>query len=452
MFATAAFPALVFAWWLGLGGGYAAAAAVLLSAFLGARAILQGMGAPLNRMSGAVKAFKAADYRLESPLVKEGWPETAGLISALNRLMLELGAYRSFHLNQVVEERAKAQALIETISDAVLLVDDRGRLIHSNKLALSILRVEAETQDIVFPDSAGEAVFRPVLRDILASQDNFVKAEVSVPCGGAEQECPIYRDFRVMSNQFLLAAFRRPGRVIVIRDVTMEKEIESARETFFQMITHDMRAPLTSIQGYAELMEKCVPRSDRTEKYLSAIVNSSKRLNGMIEDILNTIKLERGGMALVLVNVDAASLCARVYEAYEPLAARRNMIFSVTLPEGVMPLSADARLLERVISNLVGNSLKFTPPGGSVKLSCLREGADAVFSVADNGPGIPKEKQTEIFEKFSQLEEHRYMGFGLGLAMCRMAVDLHGGRIWVDSQEGRGSTFSFSVPGGWKHG
>lgn len=468
--AAAAFPAMVFSWWQGPGGGYAAAAAVLVSVFLGVRVMLCGMGAPLSRMSGAVKAFRAADYRLESPLVKEGWPETVGLISALNRLMLELGAFRSFHINQIVEERAKAQALIETISDAVLLVDDRGRLIHSNKLALSILRVAAETQDIILPDSVGEAAFRPVLKDILASRDNFVKAEVSVPCGGVEQEspvnhdsmamsnrsralltaniAPINRDFRIMSNQFLLAAFKRPGRVIVIRDVTMEKEIESARETFFHMITHDMRAPLASIQGYAQLMEKCVPRSDRTDKYLSAIVNSSKRLNGMIEDILNTIKLERGGMELVLESVDAAALCSRVYEVHEPQAARKSVAFSVILPEVEMRIKCDARLLERVISNLVGNSLKFTPQGGQVTLSCRQEGADAVFSVADNGPGIPEGKQAEIFEKFSQLEEHRYMGFGLGLAMCKMAVNLHGGRIWVDSQEGRGSTFSFSVPAG----
>lgn len=471
--AAAAFPVGVIACWPGPGGGYAAAGAVLISIFLGVRAILHGMGAPLSRMSGAVRAFRAADYRLESPLLKEGWPETAGLISALNRLMLELGAFRSFHLNQVVEERAKAQALIETISDAVLLVDDRGRLIHSNKLALNILRVAAETQDIVFPDSAGETAFRPVLKDILASQDNFVKVEVSVPCGGADQESPVNhdpiamsnrsralltanispvnRDFRIMSNQFLLAAFKRPGRVIVIRDVTMEKEIESARETFFHMITHDMRAPLTSIQGYAQLLEKCVPQTDGTEKYLRAIVNSSKRLNGMIQDILNTIKLERGRMELVLESVDAGALCARVHEVYEPLAARRNVAFSITLPEGEMRLKCDARLLERVISNLVGNSLKFTAQGGSVTLACRWERADAVFSVEDNGPGIPKDKQTEMFEKFSQLEEHRYMGFGLGLAMCRMAVELHGGRIWVDSQEGRGSTFSFSVPGGREH-
>lgn len=452
MSAAAAFPALIFAWWLGPGGGYAAAAAVLMSAFLGTRAILRGMGAPFNKISGAVKAFKAADYRLETPLVKEGWPETAGLISALNRLMLELGAFRSFHLNQVVEERAKAQALIETISDAVLLVDDRGRLIHSNKLALGILRVTAETQDVVFPDSAGEAAFRTALKDILASPDNFVKAEVSVPCGGGEDEGQVTRDFRIMSNQFLLAAFKRPGRVIVIRDVTMEKEIESARETFFHMITHDMRAPLTSIQGYAQLMEKCVPQTDRTEKYLRAIVNSSKRLNGMIQDILNTIKLERGGMVLVRESVDAATLCALVREVYEPLAARRSVTFSLTLQEGELRVNGDARLLERVISNLVGNSLKFTPQGGKVTLCWRREDDSVVFSVADNGPGIPEEKQAQIFEKFSQLEEHRYMGFGLGLAMCKMAVELHGGRIWVDSQEGRGSTFSFSVPVWGKHG
>lgn len=451
--AVAAFPALVLACWppgYGQGGGFAAAAAVLLSAVYATRVILRGIGSPVSRMSAAVMSFRAADYRLVSPLRKDGWPEAAGLVSSLNRLMLELSAYRAFHLNQVVEERAKAQALIETISDGILLVDDRGRLIHSNKLALRVLRVAAEDQDIVFPGSVGEEAFRPVLKDILGSPENYVKAEVAVP--GTDQESSVVRDFRVMSRQFLMAAFKRPGRVIVIRDVTVEKEIESARETFFHMITHDMRAPLTSIQGYAQLMEKCVPHSDKAGKYLNAIIRSSARLNGMIEDILNTIKLENGDMKLGLADVDSVSLTERVFEMYEPLAARKNIALSVASQNTQIVFPGDIRLLERVLSNLVGNSLKFTPPCGSVTLFCRREGDAAVFTVTDTGPGIPEEKHKEIFSKYSQMEEHKYMGFGLGLAMCKMAVELHGGLIWVESQEGKGSRFIFSIPIGGAHG
>lgn len=447
-----AFPALVLAFWPGPGAAYAAAAAVAAASYAAARAVLAGMGRPMARMSAVLKSFRASDFRLDAPLAKEGWPETAALVSALNRLMLELSAYRAFHLNQVVEERAKAQALIETISDAVLLVDDRGRLIHSNKLALKILKVPSDTQDIVLPGSVGEGAFRPVLGGILASPESYVKAEVSVVCSDPEHGPPVGRDFRVMSSQFLLAAFKRPGRVIVIRDVTMEKEIESARETFFHMITHDMRAPLASIQGYAELMGKHVEFPERTDKYLHAIKNSSKRLNGMIEDILNTIKLERGGMTLMNEAVDVAALCARVFELYEPLASRRNIAFPSPRPAESIALLGDTRLLERVICNLVGNSLKFTPHGGTVTLSCGLEGGTVVFTVADDGPGIPEDKQAEIFGKYSQLEEHKYMGFGLGLAMCKMAVERHNGRIWVDSREGKGSKFSFALPAGGNNG
>lgn len=449
---VSALPALVLALWPWPGAVYAAATFAIAATFGSVRVIMKGMVGPMARMSVVLKAFRDSDFRLDAPLPKEGWPETAVLVSALNRLMLELNAYRAFHLNQVVEERAKAQALIETISDAVLLVDDRGRLIHSNKLALKILKVPADTQDIVLPDSVGEESFRPILAGILSSAENYIKAEVLVSGSDPEHGVPVGRDYRVMSSQFLLAAFKRPGRVIVIRDVTMEKEIESARETFFHMITHDMRAPLASIQGYAELMGKHVAPTERTEKYLHAIKTSSKRLNGMIEDILNTIKLERGSMNLVSESVDAASLCERVSELYSPLATRRNIAFSCPQPEHKVSLNGDARLLERVICNLVGNSLKFTPNGGEVTFSCGLDGETVVFSVADNGPGIPEDKQNEIFGKYSQLEEHKYMGFGLGLAMCKMAVELHGGRIWVESQEGKGSKFSFTVPAGGSNG
>lgn len=443
---AAAFPALAALYWPFQGGGYAAAAAALICGALASWMLISWFSVPVAQMCAGVKAFRAAGYRLDVPLPKRGSKEASELASSLNRLMLELSAYRAFQLNQVVEERAKAQALIETISDAVLLVDDRGRLIHSNQLALKMLKIPVAVQDVALPGSAGEEAFRAALKDVLGSSDNHVRMEVSVAYG--ERERQVRRDYRIMSAQFLLAAFKRPGRVIVIRDVTMEKEMESARETFFHMITHDMRAPLASIQGYAELMGKDLPPSGRGGKCLRAIMHASRSLNGMIDDILNTMKLERGEMSLAAERVSAAALCSRVYELYEPLAARKGISFSVRPPEGEAELLGDPALLERVLNNLVGNSFKFTPVGGTVNLSCWFGESWATFSVSDTGPGIPEDKHEEIFNKYSQLEEHKYMGFGLGLAMCRLVVQLHGGHIWVESQEGRGSDFRFTLPVG----
>lgn len=445
------FPAVVFAVLEGpvnsghVAASAAAAAAAALGGWLLALSVKSGLTRPMDKMAASVKAFIAADYKLEAALAKEGWPEAQGVTSALNRLMLELSAYRAFHLNQVVEERAKAQALIETITDGILLVDDRGRLIYSNQLALKLLGIPRQQADVALPGSASQKEFQPALEAIMASEESYLRAEVTV--AGPDEEYSVAKNFRVMSRQFFLATLKRPGRVIVISDVTVEKEIECARETFFHMITHDMRTPLTSILGYAQMMTMALPAAaPEKEKYMQPILRSAQRLNGMIADILNTIKLERGDMRLGSAPVDACALCAGVYEAHEPLAARKKITLSAPKVTEKIEFTGDQDLLDRVLSNLVGNSLKFTPPGGSVTIACRAAGGEVIFSVEDTGPGVPKEKQNEIFEKYTQLEEHKHMGFGLGLAMCKLAVGLHKGRIWIESEEGKGSRFLFSVP------
>lgn len=416
----------------------------VLAAGGGVWIVMRGLVRPISGMRTALKEFISGGYRLETVIPKDGWAEPRELIPVLNRLMLELGAYRAFHLNQLVEERAKAQALMETITDGVLLLDDHFRLICSNKKGLEMLGLSGKGTDLKFPDDVTREPFSSVLPGLLASREKHVKAEVSVPWGGDAHHTS--KSYRISSRLFPMATLKQPGRVVIIRDVTLEKEIENARETFFHMITHDMRAPLSSILGYAELIRKQLVNSPDSEKWLQAILRSSVRLNGMIEDILNTIKLERGEMKLNPVRVNAKELCQRVLEVHAPLAARRDIVLTSPQAGGDIVLCADAILLERIITNLVGNSLKFTPAGGRVTLSFYSSSGSAVFMVEDNGPGIPKENQSEIFEKYSQLEEHKYMGFGLGLAMCKLAVELHGGRIWVDSEPGHGSRFLFSIP------
>jgi two-component system sensor histidine kinase ResE len=235
----------------------------------------------------------------------------------------------------------------------------------------------------------------------------------------------VTKSFRVISNQFLLATLKRPGRVIIIRDITSEKEIEKAKEDFFHMITHDMRAPLSTLQGYTELLMKKIGPSPATDKYLASMLYSSRRLRGMIDDILNVTKLERGTMTLQLDNVDAEALITRIKDNHEPVAGPKNIKLTVApLPAKIL-VTADPVLLERVITNLMGNSLKFTPGGGSITLS--------------------EAKRKEIFEKYGQMEEHKSQGFGLGLAMCQLTVQLHKGDIWVESEVGKGSKFIFTV-------
>lgn len=208
----------------------AAGAAALLSALIAAGIILSGVALPMAKVSSGVKGFIAADYKLETVIPKEGWPEAVSLISGLNRLMLELSAYRAFHLSQVVEDRAKAQALIETITDGVMLVDDRGQLIYSNQKALNILCIPKQESNISLPGSVRQEAFSAALTGILSSRENNLKAEVEVPVpvdpslsGRAELNShAAVKNFRVTSRHFFLATLKRPGRVMAIHDVTLE--------------------------------------------------------------------------------------------------------------------------------------------------------------------------------------------------------------------------------------
>ncbi|PKM97861.1 MAG: hypothetical protein CVU79_06065 [Elusimicrobia bacterium HGW-Elusimicrobia-3] len=397
---------------------------------------------PINNMVGGVKGFLRTQH-LDSVIPAEGWPEIKSLVGVLNRLMLELQAYRAFQLNQIVEEKGKAQALIDTISDGVLLIDDRGSLIYCNNTALKLLGIPKISPEVAVPRSVKNEAFFNALTEMLGHKEKYLKTEVDAPL--VNETSTVTKSFRVISNQFLLATLKRPGRVIIIRDITSEKEIEKAKEDFFHMITHDMRAPLSTLQGYTELLMKKIGPSPATDKYLASMLYSSRRLRGMIDDILNVTKLERGTMTLQLDNVDAEALITRIKDNHEPVAGPKNIKLTVApLPAKIL-VTADPVLLERVITNLMGNSLKFTPGGGSITLSAWEDDKQVFFAVEDTGPGIPEAKRKEIFEKYGQMEEHKSQGFGLGLAMCQLTVQLHKGDIWVESEVGKGSKFIFTV-------
>jgi signal transduction histidine kinase len=379
---------------------------------------------------------------LTTTIPHEGWPEIKSLISVFNRMMLELQAYRGFQLSKIVEEKTKAEALIDTIPDGVVLVDQNNRLMSSNQIALKLLGIPKASPDVVLPKSVRNIDFFKEISNLISSKEKFVTAEL---VSTISQNPPITKNFRILSNQYMLATLKKPGRILIIRDITTEKELEKAKEDFFHMITHDMRAPLASIQGYVELLKKMIPPSDKTEKFISNMLFSSRRLRGMIDDILNITKLEKGTMMLQLDTISAEGILTGIRDNFEPISGPKNIKIIVAPPKQAINFNADPILIERVISNLIGNALKFTPSGGTITLSGDENEQEIFLWVQDTGPGVPEDKRKIIFEKYSQLEKHKQMGFGLGLAMCRMAVELHQGKIWVESEVGKGSTFIFTV-------
>jgi len=213
------------------------------------------------------------------------------------------------------------------------------------------------------------------------------------------------------------------------------------------MIVHDLRSPLMIVSGYLALLEEHEAKklSESGAAFIRQAGRSLADLVDMVDSMLDAGKMEAGEMKLNRSDCDLDTLIRTTIEKVEPLVASR--ILTVATPEQPVRLSADTGLLSRVVRNLLGNALKFTPDQGSVRIGISASGREARVTVSDDGPGIPAEYHQKIFEKFGQVEDTRAKaGTGLGLAFCRLAVELHGGRIGVESEVGKGSTFWFTLP------
>jgi len=231
------------------------------------------------------------------------------------------------------------------------------------------------------------------------------------------------------------------------------QELEDLRSTFTSMLVHDLRAPLAVIKGYVDLLEvrSAGPLSDKQARYLKATREASERMMRLIGDILDLSKLEAGKLSIERQPVDVAQFVAEMAERFQPLAAQRAIHLEVRVPNGLRPVPADARRIEQVLMNLLSNALKFTPKGGAITLDVVDRKDHVDIAVADTGPGIPQEELPLLFEKFGQTSSAKSAagpGTGLGLVICRHLVEAHGGRIWVESEVGKGSRFVFSLPGG----
>jgi signal transduction histidine kinase len=258
------------------------------------------------------------------------------------------------------------------------------------------------------------------------------------------------------SNLPVLAGTTPLGRLIVLRDVTEERSLEKMREDLTRTMVHDLRNPLTAIIGAIDMMEINGDNLLPEQRRMMAIAR--KRTLGMIrliKDILDVSKLESRQIPLKRGEVSLANLIDETLQAQLPLATEKNLRLDSDISAALPPVWIDSRLIERVLQNLVGNAIKFTPTGGSVRVTAKAvpnvanpetgHSSQLYLTVSDSGPGISPELKSRLFQKFVTGHQTE-SGSGLGLAFCKLAVEAHGGQIWVESEPGQGSTFNITLP------
>ncbi len=257
--------------------------------------------------------------------------------------------------------------------------------------------------------------------------------------------CPIFDDH----GEFL-------GIINVFNDITAEREIDRLKTEFVSLVSHELRTPLSSIKAYAEILLKKPDREiDQRVEFLNIINEETDRLTRLINDILNITKIEERRIDLERMPVDICEVIEKSVSAHRSSAQRKDITLDVVIQKDIPQIWGDADTLTQVLGNLLNNAIKYTPEGGEIRVSAeylhedSRPSGEVEVRVADNGVGIPSEHLEKIFDRFYRIDRPfigDQTGTGLGLYFCKYIVELHGGRIWAESQEGKGSTLVFTLP------
>ena len=335
------------------------------------------------------------------------------------------------------------QAVIKNITDGLLIIDD-NKIVRFANLAAEII-LGRRTPDLLGePFGAPLTVDKPSEVQLVAPDGSVTIAEVRAVRTGWENE-PVY--------------------LATVRDITLlknaQKEMEAANEQlrrfndmkneFVSMASHELRTPLSVIIGAVKLVLDQIPGKivPEQKEVLETAMNNLGRLARIVDALLNISKIESGKIELRRVNIDIRRLIEETVGEYRDQAEKKGIHLGFRVPEQPVDLCIDGDKIKEVLMNLISNGLKFTPAGGSVEVECKAEPKEVQLSVSDTGRGIAEQNMPMLFEKFAQFGRNvgpGEKGTGLGLAICKGIVELHKGRIWAKSQQGKGTVFTFALP------
>ena len=352
-------------------------------------------------------------------------------------------------IDEFSEEYRRSATILTNMGEGVLLVNGASEITYANPTAISMLAL---------PDAyMGKALIE--INRIPELQALLKKAEETETIAFAEIQLGNLREPEAEVTVVPVSAGQE--YVIVIHDVTKERQLERIRADFVANVSHELRTPLTTIRGYAEtLLSENSVRTKTGEQFIVKILNHSARLTRLISDLLELSRLELGEVELKRAPCHLNTFYEPLLDVFEPLLEESGLVLKWEIPKKLQKVNVDQQLFMQVFVNLIDNAIKYTPDGGEITVSaeiCPREETkesnavsdEIILSVEDTGIGIPMESQPRVFERFYRVDEGRARemgGTGLGLAIVKHIVLSHNGRIWLESTLGQGSIFYVAVP------
>ena len=401
---------------------------------------------PLQEMTAATGRIAEGDY--DVALAVKSRDELGRLAEEIMTLSRKLKEFHQLNVTQLMTERRRSEAVIRSIADGLLVVDQECLVVALNPVAAEIFGVD--------PDAArGKHFF-----DVVENPALYERVRASAESGRASSLDDEQAILAVQHNdetayyRYAIAPVKTEGGsllgvVLLLQDVTKLKELDRLKSDFVMTASHELRTPLTSMSMSLDLLlESAADKLSDEERHLVQTAEEDvARLRALVNDLLDLSKIESGNMPMEFDRAETDRLIGHVLSLFEEQVHEREVELVSRLDEPLPDIRADANKIAWVLTNLIGNALRYSPPGGQIEVSARAIGRFVHFAVTDEGPGVPLEYQSKIFDKFVQVRDDQAPGgTGLGLAICREIVKAHGGTIWLDSVEGAGSRFTFTTP------
>ena len=389
----------------------------------------------VERLKDFSRRVAEGDFR---PLPRDGSGDALEALSiSLNRTAARLDRT----IQTLTEERNLSSAILGSMVEGVAVVNGSERLVFANPGFAEILGLDV-------PPTSGSALVEVVRQtELLEAVRQVLHGEPRVQ---SEIVTGTLRQHYFAITVAAVRAGDTTGAVVVLHDITELRKLERVRRDFVANVSHEFRTPLTAIQGFAEtLLAGALDDTQNRTRFLEIILEHSRRLARLTEDLLMLSKMDAERLELEIRRLSVSQLIESCLETAQRRAAEKDLRISVNAAQRLPDIAGDRRRLAEVLQNLLDNAIQYTLPGGQIMLSAEAGEDEVILTVSDTGIGIPQADQPRIFERFYRVDVARSReagGTGLGLAIAKHLVEVHGGRLWVDSEVGQGSQFHFSVP------
>jgi PAS domain S-box-containing protein len=399
---------------------------------------------PVRQLTDATTRVAGGD--LDAAVPVRSADEIGALGAGFNRMAERIRELRRSDLGKLLVAQQTTEAAIDSLYDPVIVSDSDGRVKRINPAAEQLFGSRNQTLEKPIVEVARDPRISQAVTDVLRSGRAVASESASevLPwaVGGSR------RAFRIRSTPMRDADERLVGAVTLLEDITHLSEVSRLKSEFIAAASHELRTPLTSVQMGIHLLLEGVggPLDERQQEILLVCRDDASRLDRLMRQLLDLSKIESGASTPVRLAVRPSVLVREASESLRLQLEAKGLRLEIDAAPDLPTVCADRDQVERVLVNLVTNAGRATPAGGTVSVAVTHRGADVAFSVTDTGVGIPRDYLARVFEPFAQVPNARGGGSGLGLTISRRIVEAHGGQLTAQSEPGRGSTFTFTIP------